>query len=209
MTWTQYKCFSTFLSPNQIFLCNFWYFLFSVFNIFIVWFFSLSIRNEFWIKKLNLRTVSVKFCLMKTHIWLNSKCWCIKVSWTYIWNFLMILLEILCFFYLFLLSIIIQKVIEESSHCFKALKNEQHFLTYSIIDFLTISTLTCWLIFIQRILNMDELSVRNIFDLKPFNLDRSRPFSRLFPKCFLALITNSTNHFSNSTKVLGFINAEE
>lgn len=57
---------------------------------------------------------------------------------------------------------------------------------------------------------MDELSIWNVLDLDPSNTDRSLPFATLLPELFMVdLIWDPTEHFGDTTKVLGFVDTEE
>lgn len=75
---------------------------------------------------------------------------------------------------------------------------------------MAVSTLASRSVLVQRVLNVDELSVWDIFDLNPFNVDRSWPFSILLPKVLmLLLVVDSAHHLCNTTKVFGLVHAEE
>ena len=56
---------------------------------------------------------------------------------------------------------------------------------------------------------MDELSVRDVFDVNPVKLNRTRPFSRLSPQLIVLHILNSTFHSGHSAKLFRLVDAEE
>jgi hypothetical protein len=110
----------------------------------------------------------------------------------------------------FLLLIIKFEIIEELCSRSKSMEYAEHFLSNFRVDFLAVSTLASRSVFVQRVLNMNELSVWNIFDLHPLNIDRSWPFSVLFPKVLvLLLVVDFADHLCSSTEVLGLVHAEE
>ena len=110
----------------------------------------------------------------------------------------------------FFLLIIKFEIIEELCCRSKSLEYAEHFLSNFWINFLTVSTLASRSVLVQRVLNVDELSVWDIFDLNPLNIDRSWPFSILFPKVLmLLLVVDFACHLCNSTEVFGLVHAEE
>ena len=110
----------------------------------------------------------------------------------------------------FLLVIVVLEVVIEACRGSEALEDSKHSFTGLWVDFLTVSSLACWLVLVQRILDVDELSVRDVLDINPFDFEWPRPFFWLFPQvCMVLFVVNSCNHFGNSTKVLWFVHAEQ
>lgn len=121
----------------------------------------------------------------------------------------LLLIALICVNFFFLI-IIKFEVIKKSGDRFEALKDKKHFFANSRIDFLTISALTSWFVFIEWIFNMNKLSVWHIFDFEPINVDGSWPFARLFPKRLMIFsMLNSIKHFGDTTKMFGFIHAKK
>jgi hypothetical protein len=69
------------------------------------------------------------------------------------------------------------KVIEELGTGFEAVEDAKHSFSYLGKNFLAVTALTCWFVVIQRILNMDELSVGDILYLNPLNGDGASPLA--------------------------------
>lgn len=102
-----------------------------------------------------------------------------------------------------LLVIVVFEIVKQLCASFKVGKDLQHFLTSLWIDLLAVSSLASGLVLIVWVLNMDELGVRNILDVDPFNSDRTWPFSRLLPKVLVIhLVRNSTFHLGYTAEVL-------
>jgi hypothetical protein len=109
-----------------------------------------------------------------------------------------------------LLLIVEFKVIEELRGRPESVENGQHFLTNLGIYLLAVSSLACWSILVEWILDVNELRVWDIFDLYPFYLYRPWPFAILLPEVVVVpLVVNCTFDLSYSTEVLRFVNTEE
>lgn len=78
-----------------------------------------------------------------------------------------LVLEIMSFFSVLLLLVVDHEVIVNSSQWFVICENLKHSFTNSWINLLAVATLTNWLVLIQRILNVYELCVRDVFHMKP------------------------------------------
>lgn len=65
-------------------------------------------------------------------------------------------------------------------------------------------------VFIAWVLNVDELSVGDILDINPLNLDGAWPLASLLPKVLMVIIhVHPLHHLSNSTEVLRLVYAEK
>ena len=69
------------------------------------------------------------------------------------------------------------KVIEELGAGFEAVEDAEHSFSYLWKNFLAVTALTCWFVVVQRILDMDELSVGDILYLNPLNGDGASPLT--------------------------------
>lgn len=75
---------------------------------------------------------------------------------------------------------------------------------------MAISALTCRFVLVIRILNMNELGVRDILDLHPSNADRTLPLSTLLPQLLVVhIVLNPSKHLGDPTEMFGLVNAEE
>ena len=109
-----------------------------------------------------------------------------------------------------LLLIVEFEVIKELRGRPESVENGEHFLANLGIYLLAVSTLTCWTILVEWILDVNELRVWDIFDLSPFYLYRPWPFALLLPEVVMIVsVINCTLHLGYSTEVLRFVNTEE
>lgn len=109
-----------------------------------------------------------------------------------------------------LLLIVEFEVIKELRCRPESVENGEHFLANLGIYLLAVSTLACWTILVEWILDVNELRVWDIFDLSPFYLYRPWPFALLLPEVVMVvLVINCTLHLGYSTEVLRFVNTEE
>lgn len=109
-----------------------------------------------------------------------------------------------------LLLIVEFEVIKELRCRPESIENGEHFLANLGIYLLAVSTLACWTILVEWILDMNELRVWDIFDLCPFYLYRPWPFALLLPEVVMVLLViNCTLHLGYSAEVLRFVNTEE
>ena len=109
-----------------------------------------------------------------------------------------------------LLLVVEFEVIKELRGRPESVENRQHFLTNLGIYLLAVSSLACWAILVEWILDVNELRVWDIFDLSPFYLYRPWPFALLLPEVVMVIpVINCTLHLGYSTEVLRFVNTEE
>ena len=69
------------------------------------------------------------------------------------------------------LFIVNQEVVVDPCERLVALKHEEHSFSDLGVDLLAISTLANWLVLVQRIFNVDKLSIWNVLDIDPLELD--------------------------------------
>lgn len=109
----------------------------------------------------------------------------------------------------FLLVIVVFEVIIESGGRSEVLDDCQHSFTGFGVDLLAVPSLTGWLVLVERILDMDELSIWNIFDVGPLNFDRAWPLSWLLPQLLMSgFVVDSLDHFGDSTEMLGLVHTK-
>lgn len=70
-----------------------------------------------------------------------------------------------------LLVIVVFEVIVESRGRSEALEDRQHSLASFAVDLLAVPALTSWLVLVEWIFNMDELSVWNVLNVDPLNFE--------------------------------------
>ena len=89
-------------------------------------------------------------------------------------------------------------------------KHDQHLLASLRVILCAVSSLTSWLVLIQRVFDVDELVVGNVFNMQPLNLDLAWPLAALLPEivAFLSVL-DVTLHLADSTEVLGLIDRKE
>lgn len=108
----------------------------------------------------------------------------------------------------FLLVIIVFEVVVKSRGRSEALEDRQHSLAGFGVDLLAVPALTSWLVLVEWIFNMDELSVWNVLNVDPLNFERAWPFSWLLPQVLMVLfVVDSLDHLCNSTEMLGLVYA--
>lgn len=74
------------------------------------------------------------------------------------------------------------KIVEEFGCSFEAVEDAEHSLAHFWENLLAVSALTSWLVVVERILDVDKLSVGNVLDLNPLDLDGASPLAGLLPK---------------------------
>lgn len=78
-------------------------------------------------------------------------------------------LLILSFLSLLLLLIVDHEVVVDASEWLVCSKDLEHSLSNTRVDLLAVSTLTNWFVLIERVFDMDELSVGYVLDMDPFD----------------------------------------
>ena len=91
----------------------------------------------------------------------------------------------------------------------EGVKDWQHPFACLGEDLLAVTPLARRFVFVKRVLDVDELSVRDVFNVNPVKLNRTRPFPRLSPQLIVLHILNSTFHSGHSTKLFRLVDAEE
>lgn len=110
----------------------------------------------------------------------------------------------------FLLFVIEFEIVKKLRCRSEAVEYGEHALTDFGVDLLTISALASRSVLVQRIFNVDELSVGNVLYLNPVNIDRTRPLSILLPHIMVfEFVVNFAEHFGQTAEMFGFINAKE
>lgn len=106
----------------------------------------------------------------------------------------------------FLLVIIVFEVIVKSRGGSEALEDRQHSLASFGVDLLAVPALASWLVLVERVFNMDELSVWNVLNVDPLDFEGAWPFSWLLPQvCMVFFMVDSLDHLGNSTEMLGLV----
>lgn len=70
-----------------------------------------------------------------------------------------------------LLLIEIQEISSQLRCSVKSTEDFDHLLTNFGGDFLAVTALASWLVLVQRVLQVDELAIRNVLDLLPLDRD--------------------------------------
>lgn len=110
----------------------------------------------------------------------------------------------------FLLLVIKLEIVKELGGRSEIVENGEHTLTNFGIDLLTISALASRSVLVQGVFNVDELSIGDIFDLHPLNIDGPWPLSILLPHILiLELVVDLARHLGQTAEMLRFIHAEE
>jgi len=106
----------------------------------------------------------------------------------------------------FLLVIVVFEVIIKSRGRSEALEDRQHSLASFGVDLLAVPALASWLVLVEWIFDMDELSVWNVLDVDPLNFERAWPFSWLLPQVRVVLfVVDSLDHLCDSTEMFGLV----
>jgi len=111
--------------------------------------------------------------------------------------------------FVLLLFIVILEIIENFGDRLVLFKEVIKLLSNIRKYLLGIITLVHWSIFIHQVLEAEQVSVRNVLDLKPLDAERTSPFAFLIPEVLLFSSVNITGHLCNSTEMLGLIHTEE
>lgn len=110
----------------------------------------------------------------------------------------------------FLLLVVELEIVKELGRGSEIVEDPKHALANFGVNFLTVSALASRSVLVQRVFDVDELSVWNIFDLDPLNIDGSWPFSILFPHVLIhVLMIDCSHHLGQAAEMLGFVHAEK
>lgn len=79
----------------------------------------------------------------------------------------------------------------------------EHLLADLRVDFLAVPALAHRLVLVQRVLDVNKLRIRNVFNVQPVDGNGAGPLALLLPECVVLLVRlDAIHHLGNSTEVL-------